>query len=420
MNSRNVFFISLAANVVLACVVALIARQRLLQKSPETVTVVTNVVTNVVAALPQTNAVETTNPVPARFDWSNLESDDYPTYVANLRAIGCPEQTIRNIIIPDVEAVYAKKQFALGADTNFWLNGRARAEFNRARTLKAMGLETEETEVIRSLLGVDWARRRDASFLASARSVFIPFFLTPTISLEKAKDLSTLLQKYETLCRQVRAEARQMLLPEDEARLHRLEQQFEDDAVRLMSPTEFAEFKLRLSSAYSFEAVRNLKDAGLVLSPDEIRRMVQIRAAGSDPLTEIISGFRSDRPASSLEERVAQKEAVANMEAILGEQRFAQFQMASDDAMKAAMRFATQNNLTITAGRAIYDIRQAAEDRAMEMRADSSLTPSQLRKQLKEIRTTTETTLVEALGESRMKQYRESYGGWLVELSRNN
>src|SRR5512133_2237834 len=43
------------------------------------------------------------------FSWHELESADYPTYIANLRDIGCPEQTIRDIIIADVNALFAKR-----------------------------------------------------------------------------------------------------------------------------------------------------------------------------------------------------------------------------------------------------------------------------------------------------------------------
>src|SRR4051794_1792422 len=32
------------------------------------------------------------------FDWRMVESEDYKKYIANLRAIGCPEETIRDII----------------------------------------------------------------------------------------------------------------------------------------------------------------------------------------------------------------------------------------------------------------------------------------------------------------------------------
>src|SRR6266481_4686092 len=37
-----------------------------------------------------------------RLSWSNIESTNYQTYIANLRGIGCPEETVRDIIITDI------------------------------------------------------------------------------------------------------------------------------------------------------------------------------------------------------------------------------------------------------------------------------------------------------------------------------
>ena len=45
-----------------------------------------------------------------RFDWRQVEAPDYPTYIANLRAIKCPEQTVRDIIMADVANVFALKR----------------------------------------------------------------------------------------------------------------------------------------------------------------------------------------------------------------------------------------------------------------------------------------------------------------------
>jgi len=47
------------------------------------------------------------------FRWSQLESSDYRTYVANLRSVGCPEQTLRDIISADVHGVYAAEENTL-------------------------------------------------------------------------------------------------------------------------------------------------------------------------------------------------------------------------------------------------------------------------------------------------------------------
>src|SRR5579863_1772942 len=46
------------------------------------------------------------------FSWPQVETADYRAYIANLRDIGCPEQTIRDIIIAEVNQLYAKKRLA--------------------------------------------------------------------------------------------------------------------------------------------------------------------------------------------------------------------------------------------------------------------------------------------------------------------
>jgi hypothetical protein len=47
------------------------------------------------------------------FHWRQIESTDYRTYIANLRGIGCPEQTLQDIITADVHALYASRLSAL-------------------------------------------------------------------------------------------------------------------------------------------------------------------------------------------------------------------------------------------------------------------------------------------------------------------
>jgi len=40
---------------------------------------------------------------PSRFQWAEIESSDYRTFTDNLRAIGCPTETIRDIIFADLQ-----------------------------------------------------------------------------------------------------------------------------------------------------------------------------------------------------------------------------------------------------------------------------------------------------------------------------
>src|SRR5438067_2541083 len=44
------------------------------------------------------------------FSWQEIESPDYRQYIANLREIGCPEKTIRDIILADVNDLYESRK----------------------------------------------------------------------------------------------------------------------------------------------------------------------------------------------------------------------------------------------------------------------------------------------------------------------
>jgi len=47
---------------------------------------------------------------PAPFHWRQLDAPDFPSYVRNLRAIGCPEATIHDIIQGELKEIYTTRR----------------------------------------------------------------------------------------------------------------------------------------------------------------------------------------------------------------------------------------------------------------------------------------------------------------------
>jgi hypothetical protein len=54
---------------------------------------------------------------PPRFSWARLEAPDYPTYIQNLRSIGCPEETIRDIVSADLHKLFLQKRSQLAPES---------------------------------------------------------------------------------------------------------------------------------------------------------------------------------------------------------------------------------------------------------------------------------------------------------------
>jgi hypothetical protein len=91
------------------------------------------------------------------FQWSRLESEDYRAYIANLRAIGCPETTLRDIIVADVNKLFAGQEAAWRGSEQ---DGAAGAPAEPAaqeleRRTKLRELLAEKRSLLRELLGPD-------------------------------------------------------------------------------------------------------------------------------------------------------------------------------------------------------------------------------------------------------------------------
>src|SRR5947208_15217937 len=89
--------------------------------------VVTNTVTQIaVRKVYPTNFRASLGKLP--INWRAIESTNYQAYIANLRAIDCPEETIRDIVVTDVAKLFAKRRAAIraqGQPYKFWLTGDA-------------------------------------------------------------------------------------------------------------------------------------------------------------------------------------------------------------------------------------------------------------------------------------------------------
>src|SRR5712691_12520515 len=119
------------------------------------------------------------DPITNRFDWRMIESSDYEKYVANLRAIGCPERTVRDIIVAEVQKTFGAKSAAVPLDVKFWSCGPERQAAERSREERRSELRAESRAILERLLGVDYGtqvgeRNHDLEMQAILRFVFGP------------------------------------------------------------------------------------------------------------------------------------------------------------------------------------------------------------------------------------------------------
>src|SRR5678815_1954150 len=116
MNSRHLNLILLVLNLgLLGVVIYLIVARNdggpaAMETSPGRV--VTNTVTQI--AVRKVNATNLLAALANRpLSWRALESTNYFTYAQNLRNFGCPEETVRDILITDIAKVYNERRTLL-------------------------------------------------------------------------------------------------------------------------------------------------------------------------------------------------------------------------------------------------------------------------------------------------------------------
>lgn len=90
------------------------------------------------------------------FDWSRIESSDYRQDVANLRAMGCPEEIVREMLVADVQRHFAaqyKPHVAPEPRREFWKRPQPRPPTPPGLLELQRRLNAEHRATVEAVLG---------------------------------------------------------------------------------------------------------------------------------------------------------------------------------------------------------------------------------------------------------------------------
>ncbi len=371
MRWRLLFFISLGVNLALAGIWFASTRSPGTDRD-------TSAATNAAAATVKTNVVVRRQ----FFSWNQVESDDYPTYVANLREIGCPEQTIRDIIIADVNGLYARKIATdIVTPDQQWWRSEPDAEVARAAADKLRLLEDDRRALLGRLLGTNWE---------SGDLVNLPRPSRPGIALDGpilgmlSTDAKQSVEDAATRAQQ-RLQAyldSQRLLGKnpDPAELAKLRQQTRTELAGILTPPQLEEYLLR----YSQNATNLRSDLGQLkyfsASPDEFRAIFR----ATDPFDQQLELLVGNDPNTVLQRNALLQQRESALKLALGADRYDQYVLLHDPAYRDAVQMA-QDAGTPDAAKAIYEVALATALQQATVRANTNLTPAQLAVELKRI-----------------------------------
>ncbi|MBI3191709.1 MAG: hypothetical protein HYZ36_03510, partial [Pedosphaera parvula] len=250
------------------------------------------------------------------FHWSSVEADDYPTYIRRLRAIGCPEETIRDIVTADVNKLYDQRRDALAATPEpfkFWQTDEQRQITpNLAREQQLRDLEKERRALLRELLG----EQLKISAQDVQRLAYLPE--------DKRQAVAAILARYRDLADNLSLEGPEFLKSEEgQAQLAQYQDQQRAEVAQSLSPQELEDYDLRNS-----DLARQMRHdlVGFNPSEQEFRTIYRLRQKFADAFGEV----RSDDTAAVARRNQAREEFETSLKPILSAARFADYQRSKD------------------------------------------------------------------------------------------
>ena len=138
MNARNLLLVSVLLNVGLLAGFALHLNRAPVptEAKPAPASAPTQVSKRSPASASEPGPKPTATASGEAFNWRSVESDDYKKYIAKLRTIGCPEETIKDILIADVNKLYAPsllRYTSCSSSENFCTSSRIPSRFSFGR-----------------------------------------------------------------------------------------------------------------------------------------------------------------------------------------------------------------------------------------------------------------------------------------------
>ena len=304
------------------------------------------------------------------FTWQELESPDYQAYVTNLREIGCPEQTIRDIIIADVNQNYAQRraQEVVSAESQWW-KSEPDLDATQAAVTKITSLEKERQELLTRLLGPNW----NVNFTAVSERGSVALNgailgkLDPEVKL-KVEELSVGAGRKQVAYVEAQRAAGK---PLDPVELAKIRQDHRAELAKVLPPEALEEYLLRYSA--NAESLRE-QLRGFGATADEFRAIFRARD-GIDNEIQLKYGGADGAVARTRQELEQQRDAAVTQ--ALGPDRAALYQATADPLFREAQFLAQQSGATPEKVLPLYQVQMEGARERARISADATMTAAQ-------------------------------------------
>lgn len=357
-------------------------------------------------ATPRTEAAAGDQPTSATaFNWRQVESEDYKRYIANLRSIGCPEETIRDIIVADVTKLYAQK---LAANTRakefkYWQGGSSRTRLAAENRRIARDLDRERWSLLRDLLGpgVEAESRKSTLSADAATEDLVLGFLSEA----KRAAVREIVERYSDQEQEL-ARKGLALTQKERADLKQLRDQRSTELAGVLTPEELLNYDLRTSTV-----AENLRArlAGVDFSEAQFREVYRLQKSFDDEFGQlaVLDAKAVQRRGESM------RKLDDDIKSALGEPLYTEMRRAQDPAWRGLVEVARTHNVSPATMEKVFETKKLVEESVRAAMSDASVPRENRVATLKSIGEQTEQAMVQLLGEKGWEAYKQNGGYWV-------
>jgi hypothetical protein len=335
-----------------------------------------------------TPAPKTAHPIaaPAKHPtWPTIATDDMPTLIARLRALGFPASLIREIVAAEVSARYDARLRALregDANTPFWkLPSTSSYAGGSKRMEEYSQIQRERSKVLRDLFTDPFFASDDIT--AGQRRQF------GNLPRQKIDQLQRIEDDYAEMTSTIRSAMRGIMLASDREKLALLERERRLDLGTVLTPQELADYEVRSSP---ITGMLSQQLGGFRPSEAEFRAIFAAQVAMNQRFPAIASS-------TDFEQRnAAQRELNAQLRTALGDTRYTDYLRETSYEYQQLNRLAQRENIPADTAARAYNMRDSVSSESMRIYGDAALTPDQKRTALVALAQSTRAQLLALLG----------------------
>ncbi len=333
--------------------------------------------------VPRSLCLPSATTVTDSFHWSQLESTNFATYRDNLRRIGCPEETIRDLIESELRSAFAPHEPSQIA-RSYWMNNRV----GERRYLADLRLAHIAARRVLTALELPLSKSSCCEIGEFASFSFLP--------PEKQVLLESIEAEFHRLSDERESGAGYVHPNLISNNLESLEER-RDDAIRAaLTPEEYFEVQLRVSPL-----AQRLRDMTIGFEPteEEFRRIFLVEQQVDD----VVNTGQGNNPDTW---------RTGQLRDILGEERAEAFLKSQDPVFHDSYHFVRHHNLPPETADVIYEVHRKVERDLANLEAGDNRDSQERAEAAESIRFRAAKTVEPHLG-SLFSTFETSAGGWL-------